>query len=147
MNLIILVLILSFWMCKSFTVLSARPKQYRVRYRCTKAGHIGDEDVAATAQAMTNARNCESAGLSPGAGLATADEQADAAYADLINTSMDQRGLELSEDDIKALTKGGKMWESGSTTERTQGLFGNLKNVFTALSGGAHIEKNEFGET
>jgi hypothetical protein len=36
--------------------------------------------------------------FSPGAGLQTADEQADAAYADLINTTMDQRGIdELSE--------------------------------------------------
>ncbi len=107
--------------------------------------------VEATAKAMAVARDCEAAGLSPGAGLATAEEQADAAYADLINTSLDQRGIELSSEEVQrelqALARGGKMWEEGSTSERSKGLLGNLKNVFDALSGGAHIEKNEFGET
>ena len=48
-------------------------------------------DVNRTVQAMKDARNSLQSNLSPGAGLQTADEQADAAYADLINTSMDQR--------------------------------------------------------
>jgi hypothetical protein len=38
--------------------------------------------------ALANARANLEAGVSPGAGLATADEQADAAYADLILTSV-----------------------------------------------------------
>ena len=42
-------------------------------------------------KAMENARKNEKSYSSPGAGLLTADEQSDAAYADLINTSMDQR--------------------------------------------------------
>lgn len=107
----------------------------------------GAAEDASTAKAMAAARECEAAGLSPGAGLATAEEQAEAAYADLINTSMDQRGLELSKDDVEALANGGTMWERGSTERRTGGLLGNLLNVFGALIGGAHIEKNEFGET
>ena len=45
-------------------------------------------------EAMKNARKSNSQGLSPGAQLLTADEQSDAAYADLINTSMDQRGID-----------------------------------------------------
>lgn len=49
----------------------------------------GDDD--SIVRAMKNARDNEGSGTSPGAGLPTADEQADAAYADLINTSMDQR--------------------------------------------------------
>lgn len=42
-------------------------------------------------EAMKNARKSEQNKLSPGAELLSADEQSDAAYADLINTSMDQR--------------------------------------------------------
>lgn len=48
-------------------------------------------DVLRTAQAMKDARDSLKNKLSPGADLSTADEQSDAAYADLINTSMDQR--------------------------------------------------------
>lgn len=52
---------------------------------------VRDEDDDSIVRAMKNARDNEGSGTSPGAGLPTADEQADAAYADLINTSMDQR--------------------------------------------------------
>ena len=66
-------------------------------------------------KAMSNARENAKKGLSPGAGLATADEQSDAAYADLINTSMDQRGIDqLEQNELEALDKGGRMWEKGS---------------------------------
>ena len=101
-----------------------------------------------TARAMEAARVCAAKGLSPGAGLATADEQAEAAYADLINTTVDQRGLSLTEDELKDLNKGGKMWEKGATTTvRKGGLLNDMSNLWKALAGGAHIEKNEFGET
>ena len=61
---------------------------------------------------------------------------------------MDQQGIsELSDEELELLTKGGKMWEKGSTDKRRTGLLGDLKNVFNALAGGAHIEKNKFGET
>ena len=52
---------------------------------------VRDGDNDSIVRAMKNARDNEGRGTSPGAGLPTADEQADAAYADLINTSMDQR--------------------------------------------------------
>ena len=42
-------------------------------------------------KSLSNARTCSSTEVSPGAGLLTAEEQSDAAYADIINTSMDQR--------------------------------------------------------
>ena len=110
---------------------------------------VGEFSAEDTSKAMAAARQCAAKGLSPGAGLETADEQADAAYADLINTSIDQRGIELSQNDLKELNKGGKMWEKGATTgdKRKLGLLSDLGNVFKALSGGAHIEKNKFGET
>ena len=49
--------------------------------------------------------------LSPGANLPSAEEQADAAFADLIIASMDQQGIkELSDDDLIAIARGGSMW-------------------------------------
>jgi hypothetical protein len=50
-----------------------------------RAADSGDINLEA---ALANARANLEAGVSPGAGLATADEQADAAYADLILTSV-----------------------------------------------------------
>jgi hypothetical protein len=123
----------------STRILNSRTQRWRV--------FSGDNNDKEIVKAMENARNCEKQGLSPGAGLCTAEEQAEAAYADLINTSMDQRGIDLSQEEIDMLSRGGTMWESGSKSEKNKGLFGNLKNIFGALAGGAHIEKNEFGET
>jgi len=97
---------------------------------------------------MENARNCAARGLSPGAGLLTADEQSDAAYADLINTSMDQKGIkELQANELQALEKGGKMWEKGVKDKKGRWWWSDLLSVAEALAGGAHITKNEFGET
>ena len=99
--------------------------------------------------AMQKARACSRAGLSPGAGLGSADEQSDAAYADLILTSMTQRGIEeLDEEDRKELTKGGTMWESGALSQENKiGIWGDMFNLWRAFWGGAHIVKNKFGET
>ena len=98
-------------------------------------------------EAILAAKECERNGLSPGAGLPTAEEQAEAAYADLINTSVAQRGLSLSDSEKNELAKGGRMWEEGSTSKISGGLIQNMKNVMEALSGGAHISKNKYGET
>ena len=99
----------------------------------------------ATLKAMEAARNCAASGLSPGAGLATAEEQAEvwqtmedlpklfqyltmfwilfllhtssvlqAAYADMINTTIDQKGISLSEGELIDLNRGGQMWEKGA---------------------------------
>eukprot|EP00596_Hydrurales_sp_CCMP1899_P001474 CAMPEP_0119051098 /NCGR_PEP_ID=MMETSP1177-20130426/72830_1 /TAXON_ID=2985 /ORGANISM="Ochromonas sp, Strain CCMP1899" /LENGTH=120 /DNA_ID=CAMNT_0007030189 /DNA_START=195 /DNA_END=556 /DNA_ORIENTATION=+ len=94
-----------------------------------------------TAKAMEAARQCAANGLSPGAGLPTAEEQSEAAYADMINTTMDQKGLDLSEQELKALNKGGRMWEKGAlTTVNKMGILSDFSNLWKALSGGAHIE-------
>lgn len=107
-----------------------------------------ETDAEDIRQALENARKCAASGLSPGAGLATADEQSDAAYADLINTSVDQRNISLTDEDLELLERGGKMWESGSKEKQQRGgILGDLFNVISALSGGAHIAKNKFGET
>eukprot|EP01038_Epipyxis_sp_PR26KG_P017207 gene17207-23708_t len=115
--------------------------------------HISDtntpsDEAEITIKAMASARKNQQEGLSPGAGLPTAEEQAEAAYADLINTTIDQRGLgDLSSEELAKLNKAGKMWEPNAKTKKKSGLFDDLVNIFGALAGGAHIEKNKFGET
>ena len=37
-----------------------------------------------------------------------------AAYADMINTTIDQKGISLSEKELLNLNRGGRMWEEGS---------------------------------
>ena len=63
---------------------------------------------------------------------------------------MDQKGIqELEKTELEALDRGGKMWEKG-VKEKDKGRFGifsDLLNVAEALSGGAHITKNKYGET
>jgi len=113
------------------------------------------EKVVATCQsselerALSNARLSIEEGKSPGAGLSSAEEQSAAAYADLINTSMQQRGINsLSLNETTSLERGGRMWEKNSLTEKNKlGLLGDVFSVLKAFVGGAHIEKNKFGET
>ena len=51
-------------------------------------------------------------------------------------------------EELELLDRGGQMWESGSTKkENKKGLLGDIFNVLKAFSGGAHITKNEYGET
>ena len=102
---------------------------------------------SSTRKALSQARECEAKGLSPGAGLPTAEEQAEAAFADLINTSADQRGVKLTSKEVNDLSRGGRMWESGSTDKKSGGLIKNIGNVVEALSGGAHIKKDKYGRT
>lgn len=102
------------------------------------------------AKAMRNARENEKKGLSPGANL-DAFEAADAAYADLINTTMDTYNMDdLSDEELEDLAQGAQMWESDAKNDdknKSKGFFGDLVNLLGAVGGGAHIEKNEFGET
>jgi len=99
-------------------------------------------------KALQNARDCVAKGVSPGAGL-DAFESADAAYADLILTSMEQRNVtQLSSKELKRLNKGGKMWEKGVLEQKQRGgILGSLFNAIGAVAGGAQIEKNKYGET
>ena len=114
----------------------------QTRFHLRLSLRAGDENLM---KAMENARNSASSKLSPGAGLMTAEEQAEAAFGDLINTSIDQRGItELSSEEIDLLSRGGRMWENGSTTQsRKWGFLSDVKNLFNALSGGAHIDNVE----
>ena len=65
----------------------------------------GEGDLIDLRSGIKNARDNLEAKTSPGAGLATAEEQAEAAYADLIVTSIDFNEEELTDEEIDALTK------------------------------------------
>ncbi|CAM9329820.1 unnamed protein product [Choristocarpus tenellus] len=136
------------------------------------SGRDGDIDLK---KAISDARNNLAEGTSPGAGLEDPFAQADAAYADLIVTSIDSQGLDLSEEDVflsafvsstsqgvivlrcptlsptcaarnrqevDELAQAGMM-DTESTSKKSKGLFGDIKDVFGALGGGAHIVKRD----
>ena len=84
---VVLVILLSRCMFLSYKIRIARPFTLNIY----GAKNLNEDDLNRTVKAMKDARESLQNKLSPGAGLQTADEQADAAYADLINTSMDQR--------------------------------------------------------
>jgi hypothetical protein len=42
-----------------------------------------------------------------------------AAYADMINTTIDQKGISLSEKELLNLNRGGRMWEEGTLNLNT----------------------------
>lgn len=93
---------------------------------------------------MAAARACEEGGLSPGAGLTDADAQADAAFADMINTTVDVTGEQLDEEALDALARGGRM-DAESTSKRSGGFVDDVKDLFGALSKGAHIVRQKGG--
>jgi len=95
--------------------------------------------------AMSNARKNSLEGLSPGAGLMTAEEQAEAAFADLINTSLDGADRNaLTGAEISELSEGGRM-DEGSKARKSGGLLADVVGLFEALSKGAHIVKQKDG--
>ncbi len=93
---------------------------------------------------MADARACEESGLSPGAGLADADAQAEAAFADMINTTVDVTGEALDSEELSQLSRGGKMDEE-SKAKKSGGILGDVRDLFGALSKGAHIVKQKGG--
>ena len=99
------------------------------------------EDIS---KAMADARACEESGLSPGAGLADADAQAEAAFADMINTTVDVTGEALDSEELSQLSRGGKMDEE-SKAKKSGGILGDVRDLFGALSKGAHIVKQKGG--
>jgi len=96
-------------------------------------------------KALESAKKNRSDKTSPGAGLQSAEEQAEAAYADLILTSSGSN--QLTDSELQALEKGGTMWESESKETNKLGKVGDIFSLAKALLGGAHIVKNKFGET
>lgn len=109
----------------------------------------GDDSLS---RALQQAKNNRESLQSPGAGVQDAFLAAEAAYADLILTSIDQRELqeELCEEDLADLSRGGTMWEDGAKDRQNSkkgGFVGDLFNALSALTGGAHIVKDKNGET
>ena len=100
-------------------------------------------EVESIQKALRDARQNLSDGKSPGAGLESIEDQAAAAYADLINTSMGFDG-DLSEEDAEGFAQGGMM-DEGSKSKRGKGLFGDAMDIFGALGKGAHIVKQKDG--
>ena len=82
---------------------------------------------------MAAARACEAGGLSPGAGLKDAEAQAEAAFADMINTTVDEE-----------LARGGTM-DAASKGKKSGSLLDDVVGLFGALSKGAHIVKQKNG--
>ena len=110
------------------------------------------------------------AGLSPGAGLGTAEEQAEAAYADLINASAGEE--DLNAEAVAALNAGGQMDDASKVrlpatsrevpmggvlkvhtcarycatqAQRSSGPLGDVASLLRALAGGAHIVRQKDG--
>ena len=110
-------------------------------------------------RAMENARRNERLGFSPGAGLSS-EESAEAAFADLINTSNDANNTktntyDFDDDDDKdedeeflsQLTKGARMDKNALSRKDTNkgGILGDLLNLGSILLRGGHIEKQKDG--
>ena len=57
---------------------------------------------------------------------------------------MNAQGMEDTELDLDKLSAAGSM-DRASTSKRSRGLFGDIADVFTALSGGAHITRQKDG--
>ena len=118
----------------------------RVRGARAAASGSGGEDSAGESKslenlksALNNARTNLDEQTSPGAGLESAEEQAEAAFADLLLTSLDD-GREA---DLSELAESGTMPEE-ATRQRGNWL-GDMQQLFGALAGGAHIVKKEDG--
>jgi hypothetical protein len=94
--------------------------------------------------AMAAARQCEAGGLSPGAGLKDSEAQAEAAFADMINTTVDVTGERLGSEALQELARGGAM-DAASTSKKSGSFFEDVVGLFGALSKGAHIVKQKNG--
>ena len=151
-----LIAVLFFFGVRAFKPPRQASRTWHSSLRAPLASSLSDSDVTREDEgeerglrsAIEKAKEIAEAGQSPGAGL-DAFESADAAYADLILTSSAQRKLDLDEGDIRALENGARMWEKGSKSRSSKkgGVIGDIINALTALSGGAHIVKDENGET
>ena len=120
---------------------SNRRRSPRVAPSRAKDASRDAEDIS---KAMADARACEESGLSPGAGLADADAQAEAAFADMINTTVDVTGEALDSEELSQLSRGGKMDEE-SKSKKSGGILGDVRDLFGALSKGAHIVRQKNG--
>ena len=104
-----------------------------------------DKDVNQLKKALQNAKSNIDTCTSPGAGIEDPWEAAETAYADLIYTSTSFQNKTLSEEELLDLSKGGTMWEEGSTKQKEKGFLDGLTSLFGSLAGGAHIVRQEDG--
>jgi len=127
-------------------VASRTPRSIRAAAAQDGDGNDDDAELARLKRAMEAAKRNELQGESPGAGLETAEEQAYAAFADLINTSAAQQNRELNEAELQEFAaRGGNMWEDGSKKRKSKGWFGDFVDVISALGKGAHIVRQDDG--
>ena len=126
-----------------------------------------EEETSKLSRAMATARRNEKLGFSPGyvkggggdgdgvsssvSSLLSAEESAEAAFADLINTSSNDDRNE-GEDDVKKLNlselaKGSRMSEEAVRQKDTNvgGVLGDLINLGSILLKGGHIVKKKDG--
>ena len=127
-----------------------------------------EEEMSKLSRAMATARQNEKLGFSPGyvkgvgdenggvsssvsSSLLSAEESAEAAFADLINTSSNDDRNE-GEDDVKKLNlselaKGSRMSEEAVRQKDTNigGVLGDLINLGSILLQGGHIVKKKDG--
>ena len=126
-----------------------------------------EEETSKLSRAMATARRNEKLGFSPGyvkggggdgdgvsssvSSLLSAEESAEAAFADLINTSSNDDRNE-GEDDVKKLNlselaKGSRMSEEAVRQKDTNigGVLGDLINLGSILLQGGHIVKKKDG--
>ena len=126
-----------------------------------------EEETSKLSRAMATARQNEKLGFSPGyvkggggdgdgvsssvSSLLSAEESAEAAFADLINTSSNDDRNE-GEDDVKKLNlselaKGSRMSEEAVRQKDTNigGVLGDLINLGSILLQGGHIVKKKDG--
>jgi len=123
----------------------ARGASWR-RARASPADEIEttESEAPGISAAMANARACEDEGMSPGAGLLDAEAQAEAAFADMINTTVDVTGEALEEGEREALARGGRM-DDESTSKKSGTILDDVRDLFGALSKGAHIVRQKNG--
>ena len=114
----------------------------------SRANENDDDDtgeIQKLARAMDNAKRNERSGYSPGAGLSS-EEAAEAAFADLINTSND---TQLSDDDMSKLSQSSRMDDDavarGGTKDVAGGVVGDLIRLGEVLLKGGHIVKKKDG--
>ena len=115
----------------------------------SRANENDDDDftgeIQKLAKAMDNAKRNERSGYSPGAGLSS-EEAAEAAFADLINTSND---TQLSDEDMSKLSQSSRMDDDavarGGTKDVAGGVVGDLIRLGEVLLKGGHIVKKKDG--
>jgi|TARA_B100001540_G_scaffold257245_1_gene234909 hypothetical protein len=131
-----------------------RPRRSRARPPRASEDRDATETTESRArrlsQALDHARASASAEYSPGAGLGlTPEEQSEAAYADLLDTSLRAReeaeGGEggLADEDAEAYASGGSMDKASMEVKNDGNAFKTAYGLFKALSRGAHIVNDD----